>query len=156
MPLKNLEKKIQALELFDIEKETLSIIRENSDTILSLIRGQMGSKGVRGDSKFIQAKYGNAYQDITVFNKENKGVGLGKKTDFVTMFMSGDFYASLQLEITGTVFKVTSNVPYFSEINDQWNDGQLTKLDKINLKYLRDTYIIPELKRRFKRLSNGV
>lgn len=153
MPFDNLYKKIAAIESFDITKETMAIIRENQDTILSLIRGQMGAKGIRGDGKFIKAKYSNAYRDTTVFHKEREGVGLGAKTDFVTMFMTGEFYASLQLVTAGTTFTITSNVPYFEEINNIWNEGKLVELDKQNLLYFRDNYIIPQLKERFKAKS---
>ena len=153
MPFNNFYKKIAAIESFDIAKETMAIITENEDTILSLIRGQMGSKGIRGDGKFIRAKYGNAYRDSTVFNKERVGLGLGAKTDFVTMFMTGEFYASLKLVTAGTTFTVTSNVPYFEEINNVWNEGKLLELDNFNLVYFRDNYIIPQLQVRFKQRS---
>lgn len=152
MPFNNFNKKIIALEMFDISKEIMVIIKENEDTILSLIRGQMGSKGTRYDGKFIRAKYGNAYRDSTVFEKERHGIGLGKKTDFITMFMKGEFYASLKMSVSGSSFSVTSDVPYFKEISS-WNDDMLLGLDKYNLKYFRDEYIIPGLQRRFKELS---
>jgi len=76
-------------------------------------------------------------------------LGLGKQTDFVTMFMTGDFYASLKLQTAGTTFTVTSSVPYFEELQS-WNNGKLTELDSFNLKYFRDTILIPELQRRAK------
>jgi hypothetical protein len=148
MAFNNLYKKIAALETLDIEREIISIIRENEDTILSLVRGQMGSKGTRGDGKFTKAKYGNTYRDFTVFNKEIQGIGLGKKTDFVTMFMTGEFYSSLKLVTAGTTFSITSDVPYSSILNYGWNEGKLLELDKQNLKYFRDSYILPQLKAR--------
>lgn len=152
MPFNNFYKKIAAIESFDITRETMAIIRENEETILNLVRGQLGSKGIRGDGKFTRAKYGNTYRDSTVLHKEREGIGLGKKTDFVTMFMSGEFYASLKLVTAGTTFTVTSSVPYFEEIQS-WNNGKLTELDRHNLIYLRDTIIVPELQRRFRQKS---
>ena len=152
MPFDNLYRKIAAIESFDLVTETMSIIRENEDTILSLVRGQMGSKGTTVDGKFIKAKFGNTYRDRTVFNKEQHGVGLGKKTDHITLFMTGEFYASLQIAIAGTTFNITSNVPHFKEIN-AWNENKLLGLDKQNLLYFRDNYIIPQLRERFKAKS---
>lgn len=155
MPLANTYKKILALESFDIVKETQIILEENSETIINLVRGQIGSKGKTGKGKPISAKYGPYYSDATVKNKELHGSGLGKVVDHVTMFNTGAFYSTMYLRVIGTKFEILSGVDYFDKIN-AWNDNSLVELDTDTLMYIRNEILIPQLREIFNKRVNGI
>jgi len=154
MPLTETINKIARLQSFDVVRAVTEILNENSDLIIGLIRGQLGRKGTTGLGEPTKAKYGAFYQYVTERHKKQE-FGLSGITDFVTLYDSGSFYASLDLKVQGTTFNVLSNVPYFDQIN-AWNDGQLLNLDKENLEFLSNEIVKPQLAERFQNYINGV
>lgn len=154
MSLNNLFRKIEAIEAFDIQRETIDIINKNGDYITGLLRLQLQS-GKDSEGLPVNAKYGPFYSDRTVFEKERTGVGLGKQTEWVTNYMSGTFYASLRTIAEGHTFKTESDVPYFTDILKRSGEN-IMKLNAEHLREFSEEILIPELKRRFKQLSSGV
>lgn len=154
MPLNNLYKKIRAIEMFDIEKETIDIINKNGYYLAALIRLQLQEgKDMFGEPVTIFGR--DYYSDRTIFDKEH-GLypPLGKQTEWITNFKNGYFYSSLQVVASGRVFKAISDVPYFEEILKRSGD-KIIKLNNAHLNEFRNEILIPELRRRFK-LSSSV
>lgn len=151
MPLNNLFKKIEALEKFDIEKEAIDIINKNGDYITGLLRLQLQA-GKDSNDENITVFGRDFYSDLTIFNKERHGVGLGKQTNWITNYMSGRFYMSLKTVAYGRVFKTESDVPYFQDILARSGES-IMKLNKIHLEEFAAEILIPELRRRFKAMS---
>lgn len=154
MPLDNFYRMIRSIEVFDIQKETIDIINKNRFYIEGLLRLQLQS-GKDGDGENVTIFGRDYYKDSTIFEKERHGIGLGKQTEFITNYMNGYFYSELQTIAEGTVFKTISNVPYFSEII-QRSGSKIMNLNKEHLIEFSKEILIPELKRRFKDIKNGL
>lgn len=151
MPLNNLFRKIEALERFNIEKEIVDIINKNGDYITGLLRLQL-QEGKDSNNENITIFGRDHYSDLTIFNKEMHGVGLGKQTEWITNYMSGRFYMSLKTTASGRVFKTESDVPYFKDIIARSGDV-IMKLNKKHLEEFSSEILIPELRRRFKAMQ---
>lgn len=146
MSLRNIISKIEKAEKFNIKKETIDIINNNAEFILELLRDQMRA-GKDADNKPVFAKYGPYYADSTVFEKERYGVGLGKFTEWVTNYMSGNFYLSLKVITKTDTFNITSDVDYFSDIITR-SGIRIMELSKENVLIFRNTILLPELQKR--------
>lgn len=155
MPLLHLQARIRALQQFDVAKEAADIINKNGHYITALIRLQLQSgKDMNDDAVTIFGR--DYYSDRTIFDKEHGNYdALGKFTDWITNYKSGDFYRSLETTASGTVFKTSSNLPYFDEILQRSGD-KIMKLNKKHLKEFTEEILVPELRRRFKALEHGV
>lgn len=152
MPLNNLFKKIEAIELFDIEKETIDIINKNSFYITAMLRLQL-QQGKDSEGNPVTIFGRDYYSDRTVFDKEHGNYpALGKVTEYITNYRTGAFYMSLVTKAEGRIFFTESNVPYFEEILKRSGDV-IMKLNKEHLREFSQEILIPELKRRFQQLS---
>lgn len=154
MPLDDFFNKIVALDNFDIQKETISIINENSEFLLNLLRGQL-SRGRDGRGKPVTLFGKSEYKKVTVLFKKEFGIGLGKETDVITNYMHGYFYQEMNVKTIGDNFEVTSDVEYFRNII--LRSGQdIMELDLVSLKTFSDEILIPKLQQRFNTAFNGV
>ena len=152
MPLNNLFKKIEALELFDIEKETIDIINKNGYYISALLRLQLqqGKDSLGQDIKVFGRDY---YSDRTVFDKTHGNYpALGKVTAYITLFKTGQFYMGLDTKASGRTFKTESDVSYFEEILAMVGENVM-KLNKEHLEQFSQEILIPQLRARFKAMS---
>lgn len=152
MALKNLEKRIKALELFDIEKETIDIINKNGYYITALLRLQLQQgKDANDDPVTIFGR--DHYSDRTVFDKEHGNYApLGKQTEWITNYKSGAFYSSLKTTADNRTFKTESDLDYFQDILERSGEV-IMKLNKEHLIQFRDEILIPELKKIFNTLK---
>jgi len=147
MALDNFFRKLEAIEMFDIESETISIIKEHSYYITGLLRLQLQS-GKDANDENVTIFGRDFYSDATIQDKRYNGVGLGKETDFITNYSSGSFYMSLKTVVDGRVFRTESDLPYFSDILKR-SGSVIMKLNKKHLQEFSNEILIPELKRRF-------
>lgn len=148
MPLSNLIKKIEALQVFDIRKETIDIINKNGFYISALLRLQL-QDGRDSNDEPVTIFGRDYYKDATIFNKEHGNYpALGKQTEWITNYQSGYFYASLVTVAEGTIFRTESNVPYFKEILARSGDV-IMKLNKKHLLQFKEEVLIPELRARW-------
>lgn len=152
MPLNNLFKKIEALQVFDVEKETISIINENEHFITALLRLQLqAGKDMNDEPVTIFGR--DYYSDRTVFDKEHGNYPpLGRQTEWITNYKEGYFYASLVTVAKGHTFKTVSDVPYFEEILKRSGDS-IMQLNKQHLEQFSKEILIPQLRERWKSLS---
>lgn len=154
MPLSHAIRVANLYKSFDIVKETMQIINANGYYLLALIRLQM-QEGKDADDKPVFAKYGPFYADQTVFNKERHGVGLGKNVEWVTNYMTGRFYNSLQVVTTKNTFGVESDVDYFQEILNR-SGPRILQLNKKHLEEFETEILQPQLRERLKNHLNGI
>jgi hypothetical protein len=155
MPLDNLRKKINALQVFDIEKDTIDIINKNEYYITALLKLQL-QEGKDSEGKNVTIFGRDYYSDRTIFDKEHGNYPpLGKLTQWITNYKTGAFYASLITVAQGRVFKTESDVAYFDKIIQRSGD-KIMKLNKQHLVEFAEEILVPELRKRFKDLSNGV
>lgn len=149
MGFEDIRNKIKSLQSFDIVSETIDIINKNSFFISGLLRLQL-QEGKDGDGKLVTIFGRDFYKDATVFEKERHGVGFGKFTDWVTNYMSGDFYNSLKVRTDGVTFESYSTVPYFDEILLRSGDV-IMELNQEHLLQLSEEIIIPQLQERLRK-----
>lgn len=135
-----------------MESEVTRIIIDNGDWLISKLKQQL-SKGIDADFAPALAKYGPFYADATVLSKERHGVGIGKETGFVTNYMTGEFYMSLDLEVYDNDFIFTSTVPYFQDILDRSKTHRIVELNNQDLAYFSKYILLPQLRQSF---SNGI
>lgn len=159
MPLEDFYKKIVALQEFDLEKEIIDIINEESDFLEDLLKQQM-FLGIDGDGneKTLKRKGGffPEYSPFTKKIKEEFGLGVGAVTDRITHSMSGEFWHSIKLHISGNEFYFDSDVSYFQDIIASSGSGKkIMELDKYNLDLFTNNVLIPEIQRRFNLKFNG-
>lgn len=153
MAITILRQKIAAIKKFDIVKETIQIINDNSFYLIGLLRIQLqkgsfpdGERVTITDSRFGKRDY---YLDSTIHEKERHGVGLGKQTEWITNFMSGDFYDKIVLHTKGTKFILTSDVSYFTDITGR-SGTLLMELSEEHLEDFKEEILIPKLRERLK------
>lgn len=155
MPLNNLRRRIQAIEEFDAVRETIDIINKNAFYITGLLRLQLQA-GKDANDENVKVFGRDFYSDATVFDKEHGNYpALGRITDWITNFKTGDFYGSLETTASGATFKTSSNVPYFDEILERSGDV-IMKLNLVHLREFSEEILVPELRRRFKALEHGL
>lgn len=154
MPLNNLRRRINALQVFDVEKETIDIINKNGFFISAMVRLQL-QQGKDSNDEPVKIFGREFYSDRTIFDKEHGNYApLGKITEWITNYSSGDFYMSLVTKAQGRIFKTESNVPYFEDILKRSGDT-IIKLNKEHLREFTEEILIPQLRLRYKAL-NGI
>lgn len=140
---------------FDVLEETIDIINKNEYYIDALLRLQL-QIGKDGNDENVRVFGRDYYSDRTVFDKEHGNYpALGKVTEFITNYKTGEFYKDLKTEAQGTTFVTTSRVPYFDEIIARSGDSIM----KLNAKHRHEfvqEILLPELRKRFKLLENAL
>lgn len=155
MALDNLRRKLNAIILFDIEKETIDIINKNGYYISALLRLQL-QMGKDANDEPVKVFGRDFYSDRTIFDKEHGHYPpLGKQTEWITNYKTGYFYASLRTVAYGRIFKTVSDVPYFDEILRRSGDI-IIKLNKEHLAEFSNEILIPKLRERYKLLQRGI
>lgn len=152
MPLTNLLKRINALTVFDVEKETIDIINKNQFYITALLRLQL-QEGKDANDEPVKIFGRDYYSDRTIFDKEHGNYPpLGKQTEWITNYRTGAFYASLVTVAEGRIFKTESDVAYFDKILERSGDV-IMKLNKKHLSEFAHEILIPELRNRWAAIS---
>lgn len=159
MPLDDLYRKIVAIQEFDIAKETMDIINENSDFLSDLLKRQLAS-GVDGSGEpktlIRKGKQNLEYSNWTIKIKEEYGIGIGHVTDRITHQMSGEFYHSIRVQTTKDTFEFVSDVSYFEDILLHSGSGsKIMELEQQYLDLFSQNILIPELQLRFETQFNA-
>ena len=149
----NLAYRLKKLVDFDFHKETIDIVNKNSYFLVGLLRTQLAS-GVDGNNEPARALHGPFYSDLTVFNKQRHGVGLGKQTEWVTNYMTGKFYASLKIVSNNKTFKISSDVEYFQDIIFRSGEA-IVELNKENIQAFTREILLPQLRQRLSKKLNS-
>lgn len=154
MALKNLLKKLHAVEVFDVKSEIVKIINNNKEYLLFLLKDQM-SKGKDKFDRPVTIFGKDFYSELTISIKEEHAVGLGALTAWVTNYFTGYFYSSLQVITTENGFYFTSDAPYFKDLLDQSGSKAFT-LNERNIYLFKKNILLPQLRQAYKSQSNGL
>lgn len=124
---------INKIESFSFAEEVQKIVYIEDDEVLALVRGQM-SIGKDGNGNPIHLERGRTtYKRVTIELKEIYGVGIGKETRWITLYMTGEFYNSLFVEYQKNgEFSILSRDPKSEKIILRSGDDVL-KLNQENL-----------------------
>jgi hypothetical protein len=128
MPLDGLKELIDNLTAFDFGQEMETIVGEHTEDITELLKVQLAA-GKDGNGEPVTLDGNPDYAPFTIEIKEKYGQGLGKVTDRITTYMTGDLYRSLKTKAEGRVFETDANVPYFDDVIDRTGD-QIMDLDE--------------------------
>lgn len=124
MPLGQFKKLIDDLRSFDFEKEQQEIVAANAEAITPYVLEQLAA-GKDGDGKENTIFGRRGYSPKTVAIKEANGEGLGRVTDRITNYMTGQFYETMFTKVEGEVFEEDSPVDYFGDITLYSSDALL-------------------------------
>lgn len=134
--------KIVAIQEFDIEKEVDNIINSNQEYLTGLIKDQL-AQGIDGAGKSVTVFGSSVYSTVTIQRKKYLD-GLAGETRWITNYMSGQFYANMNVKATGQIFQFSSDVPYLEAILEQSGDVIL-ELDQKHLQQFADEILYPQL-----------
>lgn len=154
MSIKDSINKLKSAITVDVKELASQVIHENYQVLNELITKQL-SGGIDGDGNNIMlirsGKIKEDYSRITIKNKEEFGVGLGRVTDRITFYMSGNFYSTIGVVIKGTEFSLVGNVPYFHDIiKSTANGSKIMELNNENLSIFINEYFKPQLEYKIK------
>jgi hypothetical protein len=141
----DLDNLINRLDAFDFEAEQQLVVHENLDQLSELQKKQFAeSKDANGQPIELKdnAKYGFGYRPFTIEQKKLYGIGLGRVTDRVTLYMSGDLFNEMFARIQGNTYEVASHVPYWSTLTNRLQK-EATQLSEDNRRFFGETYVIP-------------
>lgn len=144
----NISNKIKRIVEFDVVKHTKEIVDANGEYLSNLLRNQLAA-GEDGDGKAVTVKGNTQYRPVTVWNKREVGVGLGAVVEWITNYMTGEFYRGIRPLTDGRKLTFKSFVPYFNDIIAQ-SGGIIMKLNDFHMNKFKIEILIPELERRMK------
>ncbi len=101
-----------------------SAVVETKESYLSLNATQM-AMGLTKEDKPITLDGDPFYHPATKRYKKEFGIGLGRVTDRITLFMTGDMYRSEQLEVSGNDIVLTFNTYYSDSVIERTGDKVL-------------------------------
>lgn len=139
-----LDSTLELQKLDQIEQIIRDVLLEHSEHILALVKLQM-EKGIDGEGQPVTL-YGNPeYHPRTIKEKQQFGYGLGAETQWVTNYMSGEFYDSLYIEPTPDgSFHILSSDPKADKIITR-SGAQILQLNNTSREFLMNDFIIPEV-----------
>lgn len=133
--LSNFESTISRLKAFDFQKEMTDAIVSGKEELLNLQATQMFS-GIDNQGGAITLD-GEGYSPFTVAIKKEKG----QPTDRVTLRDSGALYSGLDLKVNGSVFDITSPVPYFDELQQRTGEKAFLPDESSRLQFANDVVL---------------
>lgn len=143
MAIQGLKKLAAGLASLDMEEEQYRIIDENK-RYLADAQAKVLSEGKDKEGD----KRQDSYRPFTIQEKEEKGKGLGRITDRVTFYMTGNLYRSLFARVTKRTFLVESPLPTFEKMLRRIGYN-LYGIDPQRTQEFREEITIPRLKKVF-------
>jgi hypothetical protein len=114
--LRNLELRIKKLNEIDIPVAYENALIENEAAIIELLQEQL-KMGISGYFEPITLYGFPEYSAKYIAFKRRYGYGSdGKQTDFVNLYLYGDFYRQMFTTIKKSTVYIKSNVPYYDKI----------------------------------------
>lgn len=144
MALNDLKNTIDKLHRFSFKDELQVIVQENAEEIANLQAKQL-AEGVKSDGTEINPPY----RPYTIEQKRKYGVGLGRVTDHVTYYHTGDLYKSLEAKVTGDEYDITSSSLKFDKMKKRSGE-RVVGLNKSSKTIFAEEITLPNIKRVFK------
>lgn len=141
MPLDNFKSLIDNLAAFDFGRSMQTAVDGNADKLPDMVREQLtaGKDGDGNDNKIFGS---DTYAAKTIDIKKKEGKCLGAVTDYITNFMTGDFYESLEMKPEDGALDMDSDVPYFGDIR-LYSSPALLEVDEDNRRTFANEYVMP-------------
>lgn len=111
MPLNGIKKLISDLQGFDLEREQHIIVVDNRERIADIQAAQLAEG--RDNTGKVRA---DEYAPITVRYKRQFGQGLGRVTDRVTFYMTGQLYQSFFTYVSSKTYEVKSPLEKYDKM----------------------------------------
>lgn len=141
MALNGLKSLINGLSALDLEREQLILIGQNKDRLV-LAQAEVLEEGKDKTGLVRRDKY----HPFTISEKERYGKGLGRVTDRVTFYMTGNLYASLRAKITSKTFIVESKEFTFEKMIKRIGKENYG-IDQQRIDMFRNAYVITPLRK---------
>lgn len=146
MPTHQLKQFITALETFDFAASQERAVAENTDA-LAQYQVEQFSSGKDAENNPITLE-GNGYNPFYADKKRKYGVGLGRVTDRVTLFLTGALYKETFASIASSKVTFSSRVPYWPELLRR--TGDVTGLNEENRKDFAYSFLLPFVSKELK------
>lgn len=143
MPLNQFKELIDDIRKFNFGQELQEIVADNAEKITPYVLQQLAA-GKDGDNKPNTIFGRKGYSPKTVEIKEANGQGLGRVTDRVTNYMTGEFYETMFTKVEGQVFEEDSPVSYFGDITLYSSDA-LLEVNEDNRRDFGQKVTLPEI-----------
>jgi len=130
-----------------LQQKINKILNENRDFLEELLKTQLAEGRDRYDKPVtITDEDGERtfYKYRTILRKGREGTGLGAHIAWITNYMSGSFYSSIEARVYGTKFSFSSDVPYYDKIVFRSGD-KIMHLSDSSMKILMEEIIRPQL-----------
>lgn len=142
--LDDFAQRIAKLQAFDFGREMQTAIEDNADKLPDMVREQL-SVGKDGDGHANTIFGRDEYQPATIAIKQQYGKGLGAVTDFVTNYMTGALYESIEVKTEDQALELESDVPYFEDVKRYSSDALLEVNESHRLEFA-EQYTMPAVK----------
>jgi hypothetical protein len=146
-------RKTVMLSEFNLEETVTEIINNNKEYLTDLLKDQL-AKGMDADNERVRVFDHDYYSRETVLKKKDMD-GLSGAIDRITNYMTGSFYAELDVNASDQQFTFSSNVPYFDEIIYQ-SGIRIVELSPDSIKRFRDEILVPQIQEYFELKINGL
>jgi hypothetical protein len=144
MALTELKNTIARLKAFDFHEELQTVVEENREVIADLQAEQL-AKGVKSDGNEINPPY----SPFTVEQKQKHGVGLGRITDHVTFYDTGEMYSLMRAEVSGDQYEITNSSFKFDKMKKRSGE-RVVGLNDSSKRTFAEEITIPNIKKVFK------
>lgn len=141
MPLDNFKSLIDNLRAFDFGKSMQTAVEAYADQLPDMVREQL-TAGKDGDGNENKIFGRDTYAPKTIEIKKREGKGLGAVTDYITNYMTGAFYESLEMKPEYDALDMDSDVPYFGDIR-LYSSPALLEVDEDNRRTFANEYVMP-------------
>lgn len=143
MPLDAFKNTIDMLRAFDFGAAQEKAVEDNVDELPAMVREQLAG-GEDGDGNDNTIFGRDTYAPKTIEIKKEKGVGLGAVTNYITNYMTGQFYETVEVKMENGAFELKSDVPYFEEIKQYSSSALLEVSEEHRLEFAED-FVMPSV-----------
>jgi hypothetical protein len=141
MALDDFKSRVDALKAFDFGDELEGIVERNKSTIADL-QAEQWAKGKRSDGNDINPQY----SPFTIAYKKQFGVGLGRITDHVTFYQTGELYKSLYAAVNNRQFSIESDNFKFDKAKKRSGE-KIVGLNQESKVTFAENITLPEIKK---------
>jgi hypothetical protein len=139
MPTAQFKQFIDNLAAFNFGNAQDSAIQANTEA-LAQFQAEQFAQGKDKNNEPITLN-GNGYNPFYADKKRKYGEGLGRVTDRVTLFLTGELYHELFASMKGKKVMFSSRVPYYKELISR--TGDVTGLNTENAKDFAFEFVLP-------------
>lgn len=122
MELKEYVNKLEQSKV-NLDKVIEAILKKNQGFIVGMLKFRLYTFGTDGNNELIGD---GEYSDRTIKRKKR----LNQKTSVITLRDKGNYYASMFLEVEGTLYEISSKDPKAAKLVDSYGEAILDLTEK--------------------------